>query len=191
MKGGCLPSFEEAGHRNAVSCPRGFFILIHGFHESSHLSSGPRDLVGPTEQLLLLPCNLELLFERSMNSGMSWSSSAWQLWQQWWVLQGVSRATGNCSTCMNITQNWDIKMHLLWTILWLTFQSSESLDHWNEIQLCSAWFGRAIRALGYPFTERRGDTAAPLSLPNIWEQWGELPATEENKTRKSSKQEAG
>lgn len=36
------------------------FILILGFHVSSHLSSGPRALVGPAEQLVLLqlPRNL-------------------------------------------------------------------------------------------------------------------------------------
>lgn len=64
---------------------RVIFILIHCFHESSHLSSGPSALVGSTKQLLFLqlPRNLQLPFERGVSPGMSWSSLACLLWQQW------------------------------------------------------------------------------------------------------------
>lgn len=64
---------------------RVIFILIHCFRDSSHLSSGPSALVGSTEQLLFLqlPHNLKTPFERGVNPGMSWSSPACQLGQQW------------------------------------------------------------------------------------------------------------
>lgn len=62
---------------------------------------------------------------------------------------------------------------------------SGSLADGTEVQLCSAWLGIAVRALGYPYKEG-GDTTAPQKT------FGSssvrcLPATEENESKRGSK----